>query len=466
MGSASSNPIEELKALDAQVLNANDLGALRPIFYRLNEIASQHSNNFQVQLAVGDIKQHLVSRGEMIKQRMAPVPDSLSYPVFPLVQPPLPPMTAMELDGTVVLPIQSVCETQPPLVPAAADSPSVKPKPPLKSNRVLWLSLAAVIVIAIAYAAIGNAGLKRFASWFGFAAAEAIVEIGTAPPGASIRIDGEAKCKSGCNLALAPGKYTIEALLDGYEPALGSVTLTAGKHSSLVLTLVPQLHSVRIFTDLTRGKIAFDSQLPADMQSGRYLLERVPPGHHTVKVMGPNYEASFAFELSPAKLPSVTGTVMTQNVLVVLVASLASQARVVTSSGPWKLMADGQPENDAGPSGVDLKSFRPGRHELAIAHGNGRHNVKENFDSAPTLTAFLKNDRNEGILIVSTGENDVRVLVNSKEYLSGSGPLRVRTIGPVVVSVSKDGFEDPPLQISAVRKGVETRLEFKMKPRQ
>ena len=453
MGSASSNPIEELKAIDAQVLNANDLGALRPIFYRLNEIASRHSNNFQVQLAVGDIKQHLVSRGETIKQRMTPVPDSLLYPVFPLVQPPLPPMTAMELDGTVVLPIQPVGETQPPLVP-------------VKSNRVLWLSLTAVIVIAIAYAAIGNAGLKRFASWFGFAAAEAIVEIGTAPPGASIRIDGEAKCTSGCKLALAPGKYTIEAQLDGYEPALGSVTLTAGKPTSLVLALVPQLHSVRIFTDLTRGKIAFDSQLPADMQSGRYLLERVPPGHHTVKVMGPNYEASFAFELTPAKLPSVTGTVMTQNVLVVLVASLAGQARVVTSSGPWKLMADGQPENDAGPSGVDLKNFRPGRHELAIAHGNGRHNVKENFDSAPTLTAFLKNDRNEGMLIVTTGENDVRVLVNRKEYLSGRGPLRIRTIGPVVVSVSKDGFEDPPLQISEVEKGVETRLEFKMKPRQ
>ena len=69
MGSENLNPLDELKTLDQQVDSITDLGGLKPIFYRLDEIAKQHPDDFEVQLVVGDIKQHLVNRGTRLKEQ-------------------------------------------------------------------------------------------------------------------------------------------------------------------------------------------------------------------------------------------------------------------------------------------------------------------------------------------------------------------------------------------------------------
>ena len=68
MGPENLNPLDELKSLDQQVELVNDLAGLKPVFFRLEEIAKQNVNDFEVQLAVGDIKQHLVNRGTKLKQ--------------------------------------------------------------------------------------------------------------------------------------------------------------------------------------------------------------------------------------------------------------------------------------------------------------------------------------------------------------------------------------------------------------
>ena len=319
-------------------------------------------------------------------------------------------------------------------------------------------------IFGIAGVLLRNTDIRHFASWFTLAAAESIVEIGSVPPGASFQVGGRVNCGPGCRLSLPPGTYQIAALLDGYEPAASSVTLTAGKQASIVLPLNPQPQTVRVLTDLAEGKVVFDGQVPASLRNGSFVLERVQPGHHSVKVMASNYEASFSFELAHARQPSVTGTVKAQNVLVLLVASLSNQSRFISSSGPWGLTVNGNAEIDAGPSGVDVKNFVTGENEFIVTQSNERHRVKENFSSPPTLTAFIRTDLNEGTLIVSTVESGVRIFVNNKEHLSRDGLLRVRTIGPVVVRVSKEGFEEPPPQIGEVRKGMQTRLDFTLKP--
>ena len=135
-----------------------------------------------------------------------------------------------------------------------------------------------------------------------------------------------------------------------------------------------------------------------------------------MKVTGKTGEASFTFEIADAKPPAITGPVTANNLIAVLVSSLGSQARVVTNSGPLKLAVNGQPQGDAGPAGVDLKGFQPGVDEIVVGDGQGQRNMKESFGPAPMLTAFLKSDVNIGTLIVSTGEDDVQVFVNDKEY--------------------------------------------------
>jgi len=65
------------------------------------------------------------------------------------------------------------------------------------------------------------------------APASVVVQVATTPPGASIRVNGEARCTSDCTLTLAPGSYQVTAFLDGYEPAASGVNLVAGTETPL-----------------------------------------------------------------------------------------------------------------------------------------------------------------------------------------------------------------------------------------
>lgn len=297
------------------------------------------------------------------------------------------------------------------------------------------------------------------------------VDIATSPTGAAVRVNpgqanGETKCTSNCTVALVPGDYQVTAFLDGYEPATSPLTVVAGTATSVNVALQAQAQAVRILTDLDQGKVVFDDQPPADLQEGQFILDKVKPGPHTVKVTGKTGEASFTFEIADAKAPLITGPVTAKNLIAVLISSLGSQARVVTNSGPLKLTLNGQPQGDAGPSGIDLKDFQPGVDELLVGEGKDQRNMKESFGPAPMLTAFLKSDLNIGTLIVATSEDDVRVYLDGKEYPKRTqrGQLRIPAIGTKAVRVAKDGFQTEPPQTAEVKKGAEVRLEFKLKP--
>jgi hypothetical protein len=295
-------------------------------------------------------------------------------------------------------------------------------------------------------------------------AAAVQVQIATTPSGASVRINGDPRCTSDCSLSLAPGNYQITAFLEGYEPAASGVAVNPGQPVAVNLALEPQAQSLRILTDLDQGKVAIDDQPPADLQEGQFILDRVLPGAHTLKITTKIGEASFSFEIADAKPPSI-GPVVARNLNAVLVASLGNRAHVVTSNGPLKLAVNGQAEEDAGPAGVDLKTFQSGVDELVIGDGKDQVSVKESFGPAPMLTAFFRSGVSTGTLIVSTGEDDVRVFMNGKDVgrRTQRGQVRIQTLGPVSVRVAKDGFDAPPAQAAEVKKGAETRLDFKLK---
>jgi hypothetical protein len=92
--------------------------------------------------------------------------------------------------------------------------------------------------------------------------------------------------------------------------------------------------------------------------------------------------------------------------------------------------------------------------------------MSESFGAAPMLTAFLKTDVNAGTLIVSTGQDDVRVFLSDKEYRlrTKRGEVRLQTLGKVTVRVAKSGFQDAPAQTVEVKKGAEVRVQFDLKP--
>jgi hypothetical protein len=497
VGSENFNPLDELNDLGQQVDRAPDLAALKPIYFRVDQLSKEHSSDFEVQLLATDIKQRLISRGTLLKQQGETVRPSqppelkpasqaaIPHAETPQVRPPIaiPPVSKAPVSqSTTVSQARPTDQLPPPLptqakVPPPARPPEKRPPPlrPPVGSRTNWKRAVVLGALAGALASIAliavlvNQARKRNR---GAAVAGIQVQIATTPPGANVRIasgaqaNPETTCTSDCNLALAPGTYQVTAFLDGYEPAANNLTVTAGLPAMVSLTLAPQAQSVRILTDLDQGKVSFDDQPPADLQEGQFVVDKVAPGPHKIRVVGKNGDASLSFEIADARMPVVAGPVSTRNLTAVLISSLGSQGRVVTSSGPMKLALNGQPQGDAGPAGIDVKGFEPGVDEIVVGEGKDQRNMKESFGPAPMLTVFLKSDVNMGTLIVSTGEDDVHVFLNDKEYQRRTqrGQVRIATLGKATVRVAKDGFQVEPPQMAEVKKGAEVRLEFKLKP--
>jgi hypothetical protein len=494
---------EELKRLEEQIESAAELAALKPIYFRLNEIIQAFPGDFEVQFTGNDIKQRLMARGTLLKQQETSPP----RPAMPAAPP--PPLPTSFLDTAAPVP---VAPPEPPVVPAAKPSPmsfpffdSTPPEPPppalavtrgnppqpparltppppaplrptLNWKRAVVIApIAGLLVALVLIVLVVRQTRKGKASDAARNLAAMQVDVSTVPPGASVRVapeqsaaggNNETSCTSNCRLTLKPGTYQVSATLDGFESVDSAVTVAAGQPASVSLTLPPQAQSVRLLTDLDKGKVAVDDRPPVDLQEGQLVLDKVAPGTHTVKVTGQNADASFSFEIAAARLPVVAGPVNARNMIAVLVASFGRQARLTTSAGSWKLAVNGQPQSDAGPAGTDLTGFQPGVNEIVVGQDQDRRNMSETFGAAPMLTAFLKTDVNAGTLIVSTGQDDVRVYLGDKEYRRRTkrGEVRLQTLGKVTVRVAKNGFQDAPAQTVEVKKGAEVRVQFDLKP--
>ena len=491
------NPHEELKRLEEQIESAAELAALKPIYFRLNEIIQAFPGDFEVQFTGNDLKQRLMARGTLLKQQETSPPPP--PPEMPAAPPPLLPTSF--LDTVAPLPL---APPEPPVLPEATPSPMSfpffdstapeQPPPPLAvtpenpppppprprstpnwKRAVVIAPIAGLLVALVLIVLVVHQRRKGNTNNAARSLAAVQVDVATIPPGASVTVAAqhsaaggskEVTCTSNCKPALTPGTYQVSASLDGYDPVASAVTVTAGQPAKISLTLPPQAQSVRLLTDLDKGKVVVDGGSPVDLQEGQLVLDKVAPGTHTVKVTGQNADASFSFEIADARLPIVAGPVNARNMVAVLVTSFGRRARLMTSAGSWKLAVNGQPQSDAGPAGTDLTSFQPGVNEIVVGQDKDRRNMSESFGAAPMLTAFLKTDVNAGTLIVSTGQDDVRVFLSDKEYRRRTqrGQLRVQTLGKVTVRVAKSGFQDAPAQTVEVKKGAEVRLQFDLKP--
>lgn len=464
MGPVNQNPLDELKLLDEQIDQVMLLAGLKPIFFRLDELAKEHPGDFEVQLAATEVKQRVVARGTALKQLgqtgTIQIPASTDLPA-PLPPPPLPAAAPSGLPTSAT----SSSAFQTPPISDVQGPPKAPPPPPRAATGGTWKralllgAIAGALVSIVALVLLVNQARKRNLN------AGVAVQMTTMPPGASIRINGEPKCNSNCTVQLPPGDYQVMAFLDGYQPSASVVKVTPGQAAALSLQLEPQPQMVRILTDLPQGQVSVDDQPPADLQDGQFLINKMPAGKHTVKITSKGGEASFTLEVADAQQPVISGPVAARNLNALLVSSMGTKARVVTSSAT-KLALNGQPQPDASPAGVDLTGFRPGVNEIAVGEGKDQHNLSESFSPGPTLTAFLKSDVNIGTLIISTAEDNVRVFLNGKEYprKTQRGQVRIQTLGEVSVRVAKDGFELTGAQTAEVKKGSEVRLEFKMQP--
>ncbi|MEP6963342.1 MAG: PEGA domain-containing protein, partial [Acidobacteriota bacterium] len=308
-------PLEELKKLDQQVDQIDELAGLQPLFLRLEELIREHSGNFEVQLVAHDVKQHILTRGSRLRQMLAP-----------------PVVAAVVVPAPVVAP-QAAAPT--PLVAPPPRAEKISAEPPAEKRRPLWTFAAGAAIALIAIVVLVNMARDRNRAVA--LATPMDVKLTTEPAGASIRVDGQESCTSNCSAKILPGEHQVAAVLDGYEPVERPLTIVASQAGALHMVLQPQTQTVRVFADLSQGEVLLDGNKAGDLQDGQFFLERVQPGTHQVTVAGGSSSAAFSFDAGVAAMPAVQGAIETKQLLAVLVSSFANKARLVSSAGPLAL---------------------------------------------------------------------------------------------------------------------------------
>lgn len=405
----------------------------------------------------------------------APGPGPVAPPAPPPVVPP-PPVAVQAPAPPPIAPAPAppVKPPPPPRHPAARPGParvslSVRLANAFQALRtrpaLLWGltgTVAAVVLLAAGIVAIST--LKKASPPHPAAIA---VEVRTSPPGATIRINNQARGVSNLTLQLAPGVYQMEALLDGYQSIASSLDVKPGPRSPIEITLLPVPQVVRLISNLEAGQVVVDEQPARELQEGQIILDNLASGKHSLKVSDRYGEASFTFEILPGAAPVVGTPITAKNVVALLVSNSAGRARLYSNLSAAKLLLDGQPAGEVGPAGLELSSLPPGTHELVLGEGANHRKFIADISPAPALTAFLQSDRNVGTLLVMTGEDNVTVFLNGQKYsrLTRRGQVRItREPKEYRVRVVKEGFQEEPEQVAQIRKGEESKLEFKLRP--
>ncbi len=197
MGSENLNAIEEITALGHRVELAGEAD-IEPIRQRVQRIASMFPGDPEVQRAAEETSRLIMSRANSLRW-----PSWIAtFPGSPPAAPPGPP--------TIPQGAMSASQIPPPVPPQAG--------PPVTSQvdwkKALWIGIAVGIGLSLLMIVVlVNVARRRNISVPDLTATPAgvAVQIATTPPGASIRVNGEARCTSDCALTLPPGTYQITA---------------------------------------------------------------------------------------------------------------------------------------------------------------------------------------------------------------------------------------------------------------
>ncbi len=221
---------------------------------------------------------------------------------------------------------------------------------------------------------------------------------------------------------------------------------------------------LRVSADTGAGQVSFDDQPAADLETGQWTLDKLPPGEHNLKFSGAQGQASFTLSTDSSGSPVVKGPVTATGITAVIVTNSGGKSHLAASDPATKFSLDGQPPVASGADGVDISGVAAGAHKLAITRGDDQHEVDFTVAASPTLEAFLESGASGGTLVVSVGQDGAKVFLNGQmqKSVTRRGQLRIPNLEPkdYTVRVTKAGFQDIPEQKIRIRKGGESTLNF------
>lgn len=290
----------------------------------------------------------------------------------------------------------------------------------------------------------------------------------TAPPGGEVLIDGSLCPGSPCSVELASGAYTLTGRRTGYSPATMPLEVDAAQPPAepVVLFLEPLPVSFEVSSDFQGGTVSIDGQETGKVQDGEFRLDELDAGRRLIDINDRGARLRLEVEVVPGTLPRVL-SLETWNLKAAVFASLGEKAVVYGDQEGAPVLVEGEAAGSLAPGGVRLAGLTPGVHEIAVGPEGAANNWILDSSERPVLTAYLKTDRNVGSLLVSTGEDDVTVLLNGRPYRRKTRRGRVLIYlvpGSIRVGVKKPGFQSPPEEQVEIRKGQRARLDLELVP--
>jgi hypothetical protein len=166
-------------------------------------------------------------------------------------------------------------------------------------------------------------------------------------------------------------------------------------------------------------------------------------GEHTfVLSQGGKESLSFSFRAEPGGMVTINGPVKARDVNAVVIANLASSARVYASDGSLKGGLKDTTPQPIPEEGLELGGITASS-ELTLDDGKSQRTLPMEVGNAPTLTISLAGDPNLGMLEVEVRPAGAeRSLDGGKSRALRVGKNRVSSEpGPHVLHITKEGYE-------------------------
>jgi hypothetical protein len=397
--------MDELRRIESAVRRAQSIEELRPLFDRLQTLRRTFIDDFDVQVAIGQVQQVIVDQGRLLMENAGHAPTE----------------SAASL-------LEEGPERADDRLPHSHPSrdrhrDDVQPIDARSWKRSIYIgAIFAIILFALFFYLIQMAR----------------------------------------KLNIEPPQQASNGAQTG---AQGQIKPVAGTPSG---TVAPAGPSLRLYTDLVPGSVSVDGGPPQDLQDGQLELDTLKPGAHSVQLNGRSGDASFSFNVQDKTAPRVTGPPSGNNAMVVTVSTQDGSGQLMTNAQDATAIVDDKPAGAVTATGLALNDLGIIDHNLQIKRAHDEQRFILTYTPAPALTVFVKSDPNTGSLVVVAGEDGADVLLNGKPYRRKTerGELRIPSVkvGSYAVQVTKAGFIDPKPQTVQVKKGEEARLEFHLEP--
>ena len=290
------------------------------------------------------------------------------------------------------------------------------------------------------------------------------VDVTSQTAGATVTAGGKS-CTVPCSLDLRPGRYTLTASKEGFNSLAQPLVIAANSAGiSVPLAFTPLPETLQVNTNFEGGTVFLDGRRAGELHDGQFTAQGVASGRHTLRITGGGAEFEAQWQSAPGAVPQLASRIVAKDLDAALVSSLAGKGVIACNCGAQDVYIDstrGGRTNDS--AGVPLSGLSPGTHQLGIAQRSMVLDVRTN----PTLTVFLALDRNVGMLVVETGQDNARIYLNNKLYqrTTEHGLIRIPVpVGQHTIRVEKEGFRGQPAQSVEVAKSEEKRVLLPLVP--